>query len=79
MIGAAKVPPARCQAPSWHQQFPTDTAIAGNPALTPAKIEAGVERMGDLLEAGTGSAYVVEEVYQAMVAADSVAGNDASV
>lgn len=33
---------------------------------TPAMIRAGVARLSDLLEAGTGSAYVVSEVWAAM-------------
>lgn len=40
------------------------------PAITPAMIEAGVERLGELTEAGTSSAYVVEEIYRAMKARD---------
>ena len=34
--------------------------------ITPAMIEAGTDRLVELLEAGTGSAYVVSEVFQAM-------------
>jgi len=34
--------------------------------ITPEMIEAGVSRLAELLEAGTGSAYVVSEVFQAM-------------
>jgi hypothetical protein len=34
--------------------------------VTLQMIEAGVDRLCDLLEAGTGSAYVVSEVFQAM-------------
>jgi hypothetical protein len=33
---------------------------------TAEMIRAGVDRLADLLEAGTGSAYVVSEVYLAM-------------
>jgi len=44
--------------------------------ITRQMIEAGIERLCELLEAGTGSAYVVSEVFQAMMdarAKDSVA------
>jgi hypothetical protein len=34
--------------------------------LTPAMIEAGEERLGELLQAGSGSAYVVEQVFLSM-------------
>lgn len=37
--------------------------------ITREMVEAGVTRLSDLLEAGTGSAYVVEEVFQAMLKA----------
>jgi hypothetical protein len=35
--------------------------------ITPEMIEAEVERLAQLLEADTGSAYVVSKVYLAMV------------
>ena len=41
--------------------------------ITTQMIKAGVERLCELLEAGTGSAYVVSEVYWAM---DSVRSSD---
>lgn len=34
--------------------------------ITPQMIEAGVIRLGELLQAGTGSAYTVLEVFLAM-------------
>ena len=34
--------------------------------ITPQMIDAGVERLSELLQAGTGSAYVVSEVFGAM-------------
>ncbi len=40
-----------------------------DPQITPEMERAGVARLGDLLEAGTSSAYVASEVYLAMEAA----------
>jgi hypothetical protein len=34
--------------------------------VTARMIEAGVDRLGDLLEASSGSAYVVEQVFLSM-------------
>jgi hypothetical protein len=41
--------------------------------ITPQMVEAGVERLCELLQAGTGSAFVVSEVYQAMKALERIA------
>jgi hypothetical protein len=35
--------------------------------ITWKMVDAGVDRLCELLEAGTGTAYVVSEVYQAML------------
>ena len=35
--------------------------------ITPQMIEAGVIQLGEQLQAGTGSAYVVSEVFRAMM------------
>jgi hypothetical protein len=40
--------------------------------ITSAMIDAGVTRLSELLEAGTGSAYVVSEVFLAMDSARSL-------
>ena len=37
--------------------------------ISPAMIAVGVERLNDLLSAGTSAAYVVEEVFLAMAEA----------
>lgn len=44
--------------------------------ITWKMVDAGVDRLRDLLEAGTGSAYVVSEVYLAMCQARSAAHQD---
>ncbi len=46
--------------------------------ITPEMVGAGVERLLELLEAGTSSAYVVEEVFRAMAMAAPQAGPQAS-
>jgi hypothetical protein len=50
-------------------QFTDSTGQAGALEVTPAMIEAGVVRLGELTEAGTSSAYVAEEVFLAMASA----------
>jgi hypothetical protein len=42
------------------------SARALEATITPAMIRAGMDRLAELLEAGTGSAYVVSEVFLAM-------------
>ena len=45
------------------QEFKPDQQIEVKDQM----VEAGVERLNDLLSAGVGSAYVVSEVFQAMI------------
>jgi len=42
--------------------------------VTPEMIDAGAARHSDLIEAGVGSAYLVEEVYRAMCSAREAKG-----
>lgn len=56
---------SRGQVPMSRRQ--ADAPAEGNELeISPEMIEAGVDRLDELLEAGTSSAYVVSEVYRAM-------------
>lgn len=46
-----------------------DVVSPADAGITPAMLAAGVERLSELLEAGTSSRFVVSEIFQAMVAA----------
>jgi hypothetical protein len=54
--------------PTWPKS-PEDAPPTGQ--RTPRMLEAGIERLFQLLDAGTGSAYVVSEVYGVMREAQS--------